>query len=78
VFGIPDDELGEALCACVQPAFGVTADEGAIRAQLRTRLAGYKVPKRIVFMEALPREDSGKIFKRRLREAYWVGRERRI
>jgi long-chain acyl-CoA synthetase len=78
VFGIPDDELGEALCACVQPAFDVTADEGAIRAQLRTRLAGYKVPKRIVFMEALPREDSGKIFKRRLREAYWVGRERRI
>ncbi len=78
VFGIPDEELGEALCACVQPAFDAVGDEGAIRLQLRGRLAGYKVPKRIVFMEALPREDSGKIFKRRLREPYWVGRERRI
>ncbi len=78
VFGIPDDELGEALCACVQPAFDGVPDEVAIRAALRGKIAGYKVPKRIVFMDALPREDSGKIFKRKLREPYWAGRERRI
>jgi long-chain acyl-CoA synthetase len=78
VFGIPDDEMGEALCACIQPAFDAVPDEAEIRAQLRGKVASYKVPKRIVFMEALPREDSGKIFKRRLREPYWAGRERRI
>ncbi len=78
VFGIPDDEMGEALCACIQPAFGATPDEDGIRAHLRGRLANYKVPRRIVFMDSLPREDSGKIFKRKLREPYWAGRERRI
>jgi acyl-CoA synthetase (AMP-forming)/AMP-acid ligase II len=78
VFGIPDDELGEILLACVQPAFDTDPDEAAIRTQLRARLAGYKVPKKFVFLDQLPREDSGKIFKRRLREPYWAGRERRI
>jgi long-chain acyl-CoA synthetase len=78
VFGIPDEEMGEALCACIQPAFGTDPDETAIRAHLRGRLASYKVPRRIVFMEQLPREDSGKIFKRKLREPYWQGRQRRI
>jgi long-chain acyl-CoA synthetase len=78
VFGVPDDELGEVLLACVQPAFDTSPDEAAIRTRLRAMLAGYKVPKRFVFMEQLPREDSGKIFKRRLREPYWAGRERRI
>jgi long-chain acyl-CoA synthetase len=78
VFGIPDDEMGEALCACVQLAFDADADEADVRQYLREHLASYKVPKKIVFMDNLPREDSGKIFKRRLREPYWVGRERRI
>jgi long-chain acyl-CoA synthetase len=78
VFGIPDDEMGEALCACVQLALDADEDETAIRTFLRTHLASYKVPKTIVFMDQLPREDSGKIFKRRLREPYWAGRERRI
>jgi long-chain acyl-CoA synthetase len=78
VFGVPDEELGEALLACVQPAFDIEPDESAIRTRLRALLAGYKVPKRFVFMEQLPREDSGKIFKRKLREPYWAGRERRI
>ena len=78
VFGIPDDEMGEALCACVQLALDADEDEAAIRTFLRSHLASYKVPKKIVFMDQLPREDSGKIFKRRLREPYWAGRERRI
>jgi long-chain acyl-CoA synthetase len=78
VFGIPDDEMGEALCACVQLAFEADADEETIRSHLREHLAHYKVPKKIVFMDQLPREDSGKIFKRKLREPYWAGRERRI
>ena len=78
VFGIPDDEMGEALCACVQLALDADEDEASIRTFLRSHLASYKVPKKIVFMDQLPREDSGKIFKRRLREPYWAGRERRI
>lgn len=78
VFGIPDEEFGEALAAVVQPTPGVAIDSGAIRSYLRERLAGYKVPKLIEFAAELPREDSGKIFKRKLRDPYWVGTGRSI
>jgi long-chain acyl-CoA synthetase len=71
VFGIPDDTFGEAVAAHVdaEPAAGLT--ETAVREHVRTRLAGYKVPQVVVFDTALPREESGKIFKRRIRERYW-------
>src|SRR5664279_2563346 len=78
VFGIPDDEFGEALMAVVEPQAGLTLDIAAIRAQLKTSLAGYKVPKQIEIQTNLPREDSGKIFKRRLRDPYWERAGRRI
>jgi long-chain acyl-CoA synthetase len=78
VFGIPDDEFGEALMAVVEPQPGVTLDIAAIRAQLKTSLADYKVPKHLEIQGNLPREDSGKIFKRRLRDPYWERAGRRI
>jgi len=78
VFGIPDDDFGEVLCACIRPAADTAPDEAAIKSHLRAHLAAYKIPKKIVFMDELPREDSGKIFKRKLREPYWAGRDRRI
>jgi long-chain acyl-CoA synthetase len=78
VFGIPDDEFGEALAVHLEPERGAQLTAEAVGAHLREHLAGYKVPKVIEFNTALPREDSGKIFKRRLREPYWVGRERAI
>jgi long-chain acyl-CoA synthetase len=78
VFGIPDDEFGEALMAVVEPQAGVTLDIADIRAQLRTSLADYKVPKHVEVQAHLPREDSGKIFKRRLRDPYWEKAGRRI
>jgi long-chain acyl-CoA synthetase len=78
VFGIPDDEFGEALMAVVEPQAGVTLDVKAIRSQLKTRLADYKVPKHVEILKDLPREDSGKIFKRRLRDPYWERAGRRI
>ena len=78
VFGIPDDEFGEALMAVVEPQAGVTLDVAVIRAQLKTSLADYKVPKHIEIATNLPREDSGKIFKRRLRDPYWERAGRRI
>ena len=46
--------------------------------RLQQRIAGYKVPRTVVFHEQLPREDTGKIFKRKLREPYWEGRSRRV
>lgn len=76
VFGIPDDEFGEALAAAVQAEPGVT--EAAVKAHLAARVARYKVPRIVTFHDALPREDSGKIFKRRLREPYWAKAGRHI
>lgn len=78
VFGIPDDEFGEALCAAVQPAPGATLTPEGVRQWLRERIAGYKVPKLVALHAQLPREDTGKIFKRRLREPYWQGRQRQV
>jgi long-chain acyl-CoA synthetase len=78
IFGIPDEEYGEAVCAIVQTASGARLTESDVRTYLRGRVAGYKLPKRVDFADVLPREDSGKIFKRKLREKYWEGREKRI
>jgi long-chain acyl-CoA synthetase len=78
VFGIPDEEFGEAVYAVVQPSEGADLGETQVKAYLREHVAGYKVPKRVDLAVDLPREDSGKIFKRKLREPFWAGLERRI
>ena len=78
VFGIPDDEFGEALGAAVQPAPGAELTAEDVRRWLHERIAGYKVPRVVTVHEQLPREDTGKIFKRKLREPYWEGRTRRV
>lgn len=78
VFGIPHDDLGEVLAAAVEPEPGADLDETAVLAHLRRHLAGIKIPKVVTFHQALPREDSGKIFKRRLRDPYWQATGRRI
>lgn len=78
VFGIPDPEFGEALMAVVEPMEGAVLEPDALRRELAKHLAGYKVPHRIEIRRGLPREDSGKIFKRRLRDPYWEGVGRRI
>ena len=70
-FGIPDAEFGEALAAVVQPEPGAELSADSVRNWLKQRIAGYKVPKLVEFVQTLPREDSGKIFKRSLREPYW-------
>jgi len=79
VFGIPDEEFGEALMAVVEPQPGATLDIAAIRAQLKTiacRLQGARNTSKS--MANMPREDSGKIFKRRLRDPHWERAGRRI
>jgi long-chain acyl-CoA synthetase len=78
VFGIPDDEFGEAVMAVVEPQAGAALGIASIRAQLRTLLADYKIPKYLDIQADLPREDSGKIFKRRLRDPYWAKAGRSI
>lgn len=78
VFGIPDAEFGEGLAAAVQCVPGESPSADDVRAWLKQRLAGYKVPSVVTFHAELPREDTGKIFKRRLREPYWAGQTRRI
>jgi long-chain acyl-CoA synthetase len=78
VFGIPDEEFGEALAAYVEPDAGARLSAEEVRAHVHTHLAAYKTPRVVEFSSSLPREDTGKIFKRRLREPYWAGRERAI
>jgi long-chain acyl-CoA synthetase len=73
VFGIPDDEFGERLCAYVEPETGASLLPADIQDYLRPRLAGFKVPKEVRFLDALPREATGKIFKRKLRDPFWQG-----
>jgi len=78
VFGIPDREYGESVHAVIQPHPGRVLDPVAIRAAIAPRLAAYKVPRSFEFRDALPREDSGKIMKRRLRDVWWAGTDRAI
>jgi long-chain acyl-CoA synthetase len=81
VFGVPDDDWGEAVKAVVEPAPGAAPGpelERALLAHLKERLAGYKCPRSIDFVDALPRDPNGKLFKRVLRDPYWAGRERSI
>ena len=78
VIGVPDDKWGEAVKAIVAPKPGATPDAEDIIAFARTRIAAFKAPKTVDFIEALPRNASGKILRRELREPYWVGRTRRV
>ncbi|HEX9536400.1 MAG TPA: acyl-CoA synthetase [Stellaceae bacterium] len=78
VFGIPHEEFGETLCAHIEPEPGVVLNEAAVHSFLRERLADFKVPRVIRFDTTLPREDSGKIIKRKLRDPYWEAAGRRI
>jgi fatty-acyl-CoA synthase len=68
VVGVPDREWGERVRAFVVLRPGATLEEGELRAFLRTRIAGPKVPREFVFVDALPRNPTGKILKRELRE----------
>ena len=78
VIGVPDDQWGEAVKAIVVPAAGVALDTNELIAFCRARLAHYKCPKSVDVTDTLPRNPSGKILKRELREPYWEGMDRRI
>ena len=78
VIGIPDDRWGEAVKAMVVPKPGTSPDPADIIAFARTRIAAFKVPKSVDFIEELPRNPSGKILRKDLRAPYWQGRDRQV
>ncbi len=78
VIGVPHDRWGETVKAIVVLRTGLTATAPELMAFAKERLAGYKCPTSVDFTDVLPRNPTGKILKKDLREPYWAGRERRI
>ena len=76
VIGIPDEKWGELVTALVVKGEDVSAEE--LIAHCRTKLAGYKCPKRIEFRDELARTATGKLQKFKLREEFWAGQERQV
>jgi long-chain acyl-CoA synthetase len=81
VIGVPNEDWGEEVKAIVELVEGARPSHeliGELGNWCADKLAGYKHPRSIGFLESLPRTDTGKLLKRELREPYWAGRERRI
>ena len=81
VFGIPHDDWGEEVKAVVEPVPGVTPGPELteeLLAFLGGRVAKFKLPRSIDYVAELPRDPNGKLYKRRLRDPYWAGRDRAI
>jgi acyl-CoA synthetase (AMP-forming)/AMP-acid ligase II len=78
VIGVPDDKWGEAVKAIVVKKEGSSPSPAEIIAWARERIAGYKLPKTVDFIDVIPRNPSGKVLRRELRQPYWVGRDRQV
>ncbi|HWS38560.1 MAG TPA: acyl-CoA synthetase [Actinoplanes sp.] len=81
VFGIPHDEWGEEIKAVVQPAPSINPGPELtteLLAFLSGRLARFKLPRTVDYVDVLPRDPNGKLYKRHLRDPYWAGREKAI
>jgi fatty-acyl-CoA synthase len=78
VIGVPDDHWGESVKACVVLGAGKSASETEVIDFCREQIARFKCPRSIDFHVALPRNPSGKLLKFKLREPFWIGRERQV
>jgi long-chain acyl-CoA synthetase len=78
VIGVPDDKWGETVKAVVVLKPGSKADPAAVISFARERIAHFKCPTSVDFIDVLPRNPSGKVLKRELREPYWKGHQRRV
>ena len=78
VIGVPDEKWGEAVLALVVKTPGSTLTEDELIGYVKTKLAGYKCPKRIEFRDELARTTTGKLQKFKLRAPYWEGRDKQV
>jgi fatty-acyl-CoA synthase len=78
VIGVPDQAWGEAVKAVCVPKPGTSLDADSVISWARERVAGFKVPKSVDVITALPRNPTGKILRRELRAPYWEGYERQV
>jgi acyl-CoA synthetase (AMP-forming)/AMP-acid ligase II len=78
VIGVPDEQWGESVKAVVQLREGAVVDEAELVAFCADRLAGYKKPRSVDFVEELARDAAGKLLKRQIREPYWTQAGRMI
>lgn len=78
VIGVPDEKWGESVKAFVVRQRGTAVTEAEVIEFCRGQLAGYKRPRSVEFVETLPRNPSGKVLRRQLREPYWGNRVRRV
>jgi acyl-CoA synthetase (AMP-forming)/AMP-acid ligase II len=78
VIGVPDEKWGESVKAVVVLKPGAAPDAASIAARARERIAGYKAPKSVDFVAAIPRTITGKVLRRELRKPYWEGKERMV
>jgi long-chain acyl-CoA synthetase len=78
VIGVPDDAFGEAVLAFVAPRPGAQVRAGDLLRFCRGRIAGFKVPSRFELVEKVPRNPSGKILRRELRDRYWSTQDRKV
>lgn len=78
VIGVPDETWGERVHAVVFPVAGATVTLDDLRAFCADRIAGYKAPRSMEVVDALPLPAAGKVLKRELRRPYWAGQERAV
>jgi fatty-acyl-CoA synthase len=78
VVGLPDDKWGESVAAFVAQRAGASAEEAELIAIARERVATYKVPKQVRFIDEVPKSPVGKLLRRAVRDPFWQGRERKI
>lgn len=78
VIGVPDQKWGEAVLAVIVPRDGAKIDANTVMEFCRDRIAGYKIPRQVEVVSALPRNGTGKVMKTELRKPYWSGRERQV
>jgi acyl-CoA synthetase (AMP-forming)/AMP-acid ligase II len=78
VVAYPDDQWGESILACVVAHDGAAVSERELIGWLDGRIAGYKKPRKVLFMESLPKGSTNKVLKRELKARFWIEKGRRI